>query len=969
MWKFIDRLFDENAKTLKKYQLVVEQINSWEEKVAVLSNEKLAEQTIKFKAIIKKELENGKKEKEILDEILPEAFATVREASKRTLGMRHFDVQLIAGIGLHNGKITEQRTGEGKTLTVTCPLYLNALLGKGVQLVTVNDYLAEVGAGWMGRIYHFLGLKTAVIIHDQAKMFDPEVQSEDRGDERLEHFADISRQQAYLCDILYGTNNEFGFDYLRDNMVPSLPRMVQRQDTPHYYAIVDEADSILIDEARTPLIISAPDSEPTDKYGDYAKMVTGLVKDSDYKLDEKARTATLTDLGVKRIEQKLGVKNLYEENFDTIHYVENALKAKTLYQRDKDYIVRDNQVIIVDEHTGRLMAGRRYGNGLHQAIEAKEGVKVQQESRTLATISLQNYFRMYDKLAGMTGTAATEAEEFRKIYKMEVLVVPTNVPIRRDDQSDLIFKTAAAKYSALVREVEEIHAKNRPILIGTRSINHNQIIANLLAKKGIPHEVLNAKNNEKEAFIIAKAGEKGSITVATNIAGRGVDIVLGGAKPEIKDYRLEIGRYNTEAFKEADEKWRKKNEEVKNLGGLAILGTERHESRRIDNQLRGRAGRQGDPGSSRFYVALEDEIMRIFGGEQIGKVMEMMKIPESQPIESDMINKAIESAQTKVEGYFFDQRQRLVEFDDVMNKQREIIYKKRRKFLDLSSRDLAETAENEAKQASETLSGEIVGYLDENIQTNVRAAFGQVEESGDFSLAHQQILDSLLKIIPFDADSKAGLMKRLNAIGGDQEKIIEEMQLVIRKTYEARAQAVGQEMASEMEKQIMLGVIDELWMDHLDAIEDLRQGIWMRGDKNTVIAEYKKEAFNLFENLIDKIKQNVIERIFRIQVSPQVLEQQRMRRQEEMLRAQITSESMNSNEIDLPDNSQKAERTMQGKLGEVSDLAAILKKRQTTDGKINNDQSTQDKKPKVGRNEPCPCGSGKKYKKCCGKNE
>ncbi len=969
MWKFIDRLFDENAKALKKYQAIVEQINDWEEKIAALSNEKLAEQTIKFKAIIKKEIENGKAEKDILDEILPEAFATVREVSKRTLGMRHFDVQLIAGIGLHNGKITEQRTGEGKTLTVTCPLYLNALLEKGVQLVTVNDYLAEVGAGWMGRIYHFLGLKTAVIIHDQAKMFDPEIQSEDRGDERLEHFVDISRQQAYLCDILYGTNNEFGFDYLRDNMVPSLPRMVQRQDAPHYYAIVDEADSILIDEARTPLIISAPDSEPTDKYGDYAKMVTGLVKESDYKLDEKARTATLTDLGVKRIEQKLGVKNLYEENFDTIHYVENALKAKTLYQRDKDYIVRDNQVIIVDEHTGRLMAGRRYGNGLHQAIEAKEGVKVQQESRTLATISLQNYFRMYDKLAGMTGTAATEAEEFRKIYKMEVLVVPTNVPIKREDQSDLIFKTAAAKYSALVREVEEIHAKNRPILIGTRSINHNQIIANLLVKKGIPHEVLNAKNNEKEAFIIAKAGEKGAITVATNIAGRGVDIVLGGARPEMKDYRLEIGKYDTEAFKMADEKWRKKNEEVKKLGGLAILGTERHESRRIDNQLRGRAGRQGDPGSSRFYVALEDEIMRIFGGEQIGKVMEMMKIPESQPIESDMINKAIESAQTKVEGYFFDQRQRLVEFDDVMNKQREIIYKKRRKFLDLSSRDLAETAENEAKQASETLSGEILGYLDENIQTNVRAAFGQVEESGDFSLAHQQILDSLLKIIPFDADSQAGLKKRLNAIGGDQEKIIEEMQLVIRKTYEARAQAVGQEMASEMEKQIMLSVIDELWMDHLDAIEDLRQGIWMRGDKNTVIAEYKKEAFNLFENLIGKIKQNVIERIFRIQVSPQVLEQQRMRKQEEMLRAQITSESMNSNEIDLPDNSQKAERTMQGKLGEVSDLAAILKKRQTTDGKINNDQSTQDKKPKVGRNEPCPCGSGKKYKKCCGKND
>ena len=453
MWKFINDLFDDNAKRLKKYQTKVDQINELEPVIQALSDEKLAAQTSRFKAIIAQAVAQGQTEEQALELILPESFATVREVSRRKLGMRHFDVQLIAGIGLHYGQITEQKTGEGKTLTVTCPLYLNALLGHGVHLVTVNDYLAEVGAGWMGQIYHFLGLKTAVIIHDQAKMFDPEVQTDDRGDERLEHWREITRQQAYACDIVYGTNNEFGFDYLRDNMVASLDKMVQRQDTAHYFAIVDEADSILIDEARTPLIISAPDREPTDKYNYYANLVKTLAPATDYTLDEKAKTATLTDLGVKRIEQKLNVKNLYEENFDTIHYLENALRADALYQRDKEYIVRDGQVIIVDEHTGRLMPGRRYGNGLHQAIEAKEHVKIQQESRTLATISLQNYFRMYHKLAGMTGTAGTEAEEFKKIYNMDVLIVPTNKPVAREDLTDLVYKTAAAKYSALVKEV------------------------------------------------------------------------------------------------------------------------------------------------------------------------------------------------------------------------------------------------------------------------------------------------------------------------------------------------------------------------------------------------------------------------------------------------------------------------------------------------------------------------------------
>lgn len=992
MWKLLDQIFNENEKTLKKYRSTVAQINDLEPQMKALSDKKLAEQTAKFKAIIKKELAEGKTEKEVLDGILPEAFATVREVSRRVLGMRHFDVQMLAAIGLHNGKITEQKTGEGKTLTVTCPLYLNALLEKGAHLVTVNDYLAEVGAGWMGAIYNFLGLKTAVIIHDQAKMFDPDAQSEDRGDERLEHFVAISRQEAYLCDILYGTNNEFGFDYLRDNMAPNLPAMVQRTDTPHYYAIVDEADSILIDEARTPLIISAPDSEPTDKYLKFAQMVTSLTKDADFSLDEKAKTATLTDLGVKRIEQKLGVKNLYEENFETIHYIENALRAQTLYQRDKEYIVRDNQVIIVDEHTGRLMYGRRYSNGLHQAIEAKERVKIQQESRTLATISLQNYFRLYTKLAGMTGTAETEAEEFKKIYKMDVLVVPTNVAVRRVDRADVVYKTAAAKYSALVKEVEEMHATGQPILIGTRSIYHNQLISDLMRKKGIAHEVLNAKNNEKEAFIIAQAGKKGAITVATNIAGRGVDIVLGGAKPELKDYRISVKplKYDQKKYDADMDKWKKANKEVVSLGGLAILGTERHESRRIDNQLRGRAGRQGDPGSSKFYMALEDEIMRIFGGEQVAKLMDFLKIPESQPIEAGMVSKTIEASQTKVEGFFFDQRQRLVEFDDVMNRQREVIYKKRRKFLELSSVDIADTEENEGKAAEKTLDEEVLGYLDEAVAEIVQNALigngaenkevlegeeltaGQEEQA-----AAKQILTEIVRIIPFDSGSQRNLQRKIESLHDDQEKIVAELQMLLRKTYEAREQAVGPELAREIAKQVVLGTIDELWMNHLDAVEDLRQGIWMRGDKNTVLAEYRKEAFALFETLMQNIQQTVVQRIFRVQINPEFLaqkkaEQERLQKQMQTqgtsgeAKIEVTSGGTGAAAAAPPPRPAKV-------AGDAGGLAAALARqaeKSRTDGTAAALTSKKPaKKVKVGRNDPCPCGSGKKYKKCCGKSE
>lgn len=983
MWRFLENIFDENAKTLKKYQVIVEQINDLETQIKSLSDKKLAEQTAKFKAIIKKEIETGKTEKEALEVILPEAFATVREVSRRVLGMRHFDVQLLAGIGLHYGKITEQKTGEGKTLTVTCPLYLNALLEKGAHLITVNDYLAEVGAGWMGAIYHFLGLKTAVIIHDQAKMYDPAPQEEDRGDERLEHFVPITRKQAYLCDVLYGTNNEFGFDYLRDNMVPKIEMMVQRTDTPHFYAIVDEADSILIDEARTPLIISAPDSEPTEKYLKFASMVQGLTKGTDYALDEKRKTATLTDLGVKRIEQKLGIKNLYEENFDTIHYVENALRAQTLYQRDKEYIVRDDQVIIVDEHTGRLMYGRRYGNGLHQAIEAREKVKIQQESRTLATVSLQNYFRMYAKLAGMTGTAETEAEEFKKIYKMDVLVVPTNQPVRRADRSDVVYKTAAAKYSALVKEVEEIHTTGQPILIGTRSIYHNQLISDLMRKKKIQHEVLNAKNNEKEAFIIAQAGKKGAITVATNIAGRGVDIVLGGAKPELKDYRIsfEPPKYDQKKYEADFKKWQTENEEVVAAGGLAILGTERHESRRIDNQLRGRAGRQGDPGSSRFYMSLEDEIMRIFGGEQVAKLMDFLKIPESQPIEAGMVSKTIEASQTKVEGFFFDQRQRLVEFDDVMNKQREVIYQRRRRFLELSTVDLAATTKNEAKETEKTLADEILSYLDKAVANIVESALAsenisnqEIRSEEDIKAEKkvrvEQILLEIVKIIPFDQGSQQNLRQQLTAFDDNQEKMIAELQMLLRKTYQAREQAVGPEISREIEKNVMLGTIDELWMDHLDAIEDLRQGIWMRGDKNTVLAEYRQEAFTLFEKLMKVIEQTVVQRIFRVQINPEILAQKQAELEQQ--KARMTMSSANEQTLDL-----SAVKTQEGKInepvtaikGDVKNLAVALAKKAAEQKNIEVDKMPLVKKEKVGRNDLCPCGSGKKYKKCCGKNQ
>ncbi|NLG06286.1 MAG: preprotein translocase subunit SecA [Candidatus Pacebacteria bacterium] len=1013
MFKFLKSLFDEEQKKLKKYQVLVDQINAFEPEMEAKNNKDLALQTKKFKEIIEQHRQKidpaleanspayqdalKKIDQETLELILPEAYATVREVSRRLIGVRHFDVQMLAGVALHRGNITEQKTGEGKTLTVTCPLYLNALLGHGAHLVTVNDYLSEIGVGWMGPIYHFLGLKTAVIVHDHARLYDPNVDSEERGDERLEHFVEISRQEAYLADITYGTNNEFGFDYLRDNMVQNLQQMVQRQSHPHHFAIVDEADSILIDEARTPLIISAPDTEPTNKYYQFADMVRSLSKEQDYKLDEKSKSATLTDLGVKRLEAKLGVSNLYEENFDTIHHIEKALQAQSLYHKDKEYIIKDNQIIIVDEHTGRLMFGRRYSDGLHQAIEAKEGVAIQQESRTLATISLQNYFRMYQKLSGMTGTALTESEEFNQIYHTDVLAIPTNEEVIRQDRPDQIYKNTAAKYSAIVKEVERLHETGQPILLGTRSIEHNQIISNFLRRKKIDHQLLNAKNHEREAFIIADAGKKGAITVATNIAGRGVDIVLGGAKPELKNYRkaqlskkkskipaaykdldlpslINPANYKLKEYAQAMQDWQEAHQEVVEVGGLAIIGTERHESRRIDNQLRGRSGRQGDPGSSQFFVSLDDEIMRIFGGEQIAKLMNLLQIDEQQVIENKMVSKAIESAQTKVETFFFDQRKRLVDFDDVMNKHREIIYKRRRRLLEVATISIKQAQSDDRlanvivdEQGQETtLKAQILDYIQQEVTllVNNRLSLENTDAESEAE-AYQLIVKDFTKIIPFDEASQQKIAKKL-AKEKDPSALIDELMKVVEQAYESREAKVGEALMRELEKFVILSTIDEKWMDHLDMIDDLRQGIWLRGDKNTVLSEYKREAFKMFEELINNIQSNIATRIFRIQ--PLVQQQSVIPKNMQLDKADVADSLLQAVAAD-PRRAGQTPSQATGKTANTSDLAKLLANANNNQPSATSTNRSDSSAPttgseKIGRNDPCPCGSGLKYKKC-----
>jgi len=867
MLKFLGKLFDQNEKELKKMAPLVEKINSLEPEMKKLKDSQFSKKTSEFK----ERVAGG----ESLNDLLPEAFALAREAIRRVVGERAFDVQLMAAIALHQGKIAEQKTGEGKTLSAAVAAYLNALEGKGVHVVTVNDYLARRDTGWYGRALNFAGLSLGCIIHEQAFVLDPNYEEKGQDDERLRHLRPVERKEAYLADITYGTNNEFGFDYLRDNMVYELNQQVQRG---HHFAIIDEVDSILIDEARTPLIISTPDTEPTQKYYKFAKLVENLDPQTDYTLDEKHKTATLTDYGIRKVERLLGVKNLYEEDYETIHHIENALRAKTLFLRDRDYVVKDNQVIIVDEFTGRLMFGRRWSDGLHQAVEAKEGVPIQQESITLATISFQNYFRMYEKLAGMTGTAATEAEEFRQIYGLDVVVIPTNKPMIRVDYPDVVYKNMRVKYAAVVKEIEECYKKGQPVLVGTTSIEKNEIISKFLARKGIPHQVLNAKHHEKEAKIIAQAGRFKAVTVATNMAGRGVDIILGGTKE---------GREERE--------WQEEHEKVVRLGGLHIIGTERHESRRIDNQLRGRAGRQGDPGSSRFFVSLEDDLMRIFGGEQISRLMETLKIPEDQPIEHRMVSKAIEQAQIRVEGFNFDLRKRVVEYDDVMNKQREIIYGKRKQIL-------------EKAESGGWLEKEILEILGKEIEFIA-------------NLPTEEVVPKFLEVLPLDEPSAERLKSQVSSLTTPQE-IADLLNKLLREAFSLRKKQLGEEVFRQLGKFIYLQAIDRLWIDHLYAMDSLREGIGLRGyGQVDPLVEYKKEAYASFEKLIGAIEGEVARRIFRVQVAAPPL----------------------------------ASRQIQTNIDTQDQMG--LKSQPVIKPVVSG-------KKKIGRNDPCWCGSGKKWKKC-----
>ncbi len=906
MLGFLKKFFDYNEKQLSRYRKIVQEINSLESEVRRLKDEEFPRVTEN----LKEEVQSRKKS---LDEILPYAFALVREAARRVLGERHYDVQLMSGIALHEGKVAEQKTGEGKTLSATLPLYLNALTGKGVHLVTVNDYLARRDCGWMGTVFHFLGLSTAAIIQEASFIYDPEYFDPNAQDWRLVHLRRITRKEAYQADITYGINSEFGFDYLRDNMASSLSEMVQRG---FHFAVIDEADSILIDEARTPHIISAPQEEDVSRYYEYAKLVKRLDPEADYVVDEKARSVYLTEKGIKKVEKYLGVKNLYEKDYETLYHIEAALKALTLFKRDKDYIVKDNEVIIVDEFTGRLLPGRRFSEGIHQAIEAKEGVPIQKESKTLATISLQNYFRKYEKLAGMTGTAATEAEEFKKIYNMDVVVIPTHRPVIRKDHDDLIFKTEKAKFKAVADLIEELNRQGRPVLVGTTSIEKNEIVSAILKRRGIPHEVLNAKNHEREAYIIARAGEKGAVTVATNMAGRGVDIVLGGMPPSKHDLKTKLLKAKTakerkkleEEFKKKLALWQKKHDEVVGLGGLYVIGTEKHESRRIDNQLRGRAGRQGDPGDSRFFVSLEDDLMRIFGGEQISKIMTFLNLPEDQPIEHPMVTKVIEQAQVKVEGFNFDIRKNLVEFDDVLNKQREIVYGLRRKMM--------EKAEIEGK-----VDDEVFEIAQEELENLVNSAFlvgtSLSDKEKDF------FERAVLSLLPFVDIKKLESFAKKGDIKGLQDWLLGEFV----KFYEQKAKRYGKAWP-QIVKMVFLSVLDKFWMDHLTAVESLREGIGLRGyGQYDPLVEYKNEAYSMFERLLSSINQEFLRRL--VLVEAEVVLEEEEKKQLEYKPA---------SGVDLTKEKEQ----------QVS-VRAI---------------SPGVKKKKIGRNDPCWCGSGKKWKKC-----
>ncbi|MHB1418206.1 MAG: preprotein translocase subunit SecA [Bacillota bacterium] len=872
MLGLLKNLLDDNAKEIKKLSRRLQEINVLEPDLKTLRDEDLRAKTAEFRL----RLENGA----ALEDLLPEAYATVREVSRRVLGLRHFDVQMMGGIALHQGRIAEMKTGEGKTLVATLPVYLNALEGKGVHVVTVNDYLARRDSQWMGQIYRFLGLSVGLIVHG---------------------LDSVERRESYQADVTYGTNNEFGFDYLRDNMAIHVDHLVQRD---LHYAIVDEVDSILIDEARTPLIISGQADKPTELYYTVAKIVPRLHREQDYTVDEKAHTVALTEEGVARMEQMLGVGNLYDDaNMELSHHVNQALKAHALMKLDKDYVVKDGEVIIVDEFTGRLMFGRRYSEGLHQAIEAKEGVKIERESQTLATITFQNYFRMYKKLAGMTGTAATEEEEFRKIYGLDVVVIPTNMPMVRQDHPDVIYRTEKGKFNAVVEEITERHRKGQPLLVGTISIEKSEQLSSQLKKHGVAHQVLNAKYHEQEATIVAQAGQPGMVTIATNMAGRGTDILLGGnpefmAQAAYKKEGYAPGEGDPELFRETMTEMKKKTEEdhrqVVGCGGLHIIGTERHESRRIDNQLRGRSGRQGDPGSSRFYVSLEDDLMRLFGSDSIAGMMDRIGMDDNTPVDHPLISRAIETAQKRVEGRNFDSRKHVLEYDDVMNQQREVIYNQRRQVLE--------------------------GYnLKENLEEMIRTIIDRAiaEHAGESNFPEEWDLKGLLEyagevFLSADSLTEDDLKKM------EKEEVRQAFYQHALDFYNQRETELGEETLRELERVIMLRVVDEKWMDHLDAMDQLRQGIGLRayGQRDPLV-EYKFESYQMFNDMITAIQEDTVKYVFRVNV------------------------------VEQP---QQVRNVVENKYIDEQGKQPVRKENRT------------------GRNDPCPCGSGKKYKKCCGKS-
>jgi preprotein translocase subunit SecA len=865
-----------NDRELKRIQVYVDIINALEPEISRLADGNLSLKTGEFK----KRLEQG----ETLDDILPEAFAVVRETSKRVLGMRHFDAQLIGGIVLHEGKIAEMKTGEGKTLVATLPVYLNSLTGKGVHVVTVNDYLARRDAQWMGPVYNFLGLSVGVIVHG---------------------LDDEERQQSYGSDVTYGTNNEFGFDYLRDNMKFDLKDYVQREMN---YAIVDEVDSILIDEARTPLIISGPAEESTDKYYKINRIIPSLKKDADYTIEEKTKTVALTEEGNVKVERMIGAGNLYDPaNVDIVHHVHQALKAHALFQRDVDYVVKDNQVLIVDEFTGRLMPGRRWSDGLHQAIEAKENVKIENENQTLASITFQNYFRLYSKLAGMTGTAETEAAEFAKIYNLDVLVIPTNMPMIRVDNADFIYKNEKAKFNAAINEIEERHKDGQPVLVGTITISKSEMLSAMLKKKGIKHTVLNAKYHEMEAEIVAQAGRYGAVTIATNMAGRGTDIVLGG-NPEGLARQALKGKENTKeewdkTLSQLKEQCSVEKEKVKVAGGLHILGTERHEARRIDNQLRGRSGRQGDAGSSRFYLSLEDDLLRIFGSDRIKGLMGRLGMEEDVPIEHGMVSRAIENAQKKVENHNFEIRKHILEYDDVMDQQRKVIYEQRRQIL-----------------AGENLKEEVLGLAEDILDGMM--GFYCPEDTYPETWDITGLKDALAAKFSYR-------LTGINPQSLPREDFLNKLWETIKQSYEDKEEQIGFELMRHLEKVFMLQSVDNQWKDHLLAMDHLKEGIGLRGyGQKDPLIEYKREGFDMFEEMKLRIVESTVENLFRIKAAAKEQSQEIERRQ----RRQIANLSF---------------------AGAGDDVARPAQP-------VHAGQ-------KVGRNDPCPCGSGLKYKKCHGK--